>query len=140
VGDRRWQDLLAQHDKTVRREIARFDGREVKTMGDGFLASFASPSSALRCAAAVSAAARELGIEVRVGLHTGECEISDGDIGGMAVNVAARVMAKAGPGEVLVSPAVSSAVVGGPFSFEERGVHELKGVPGRWPVFTLRSD
>jgi class 3 adenylate cyclase len=139
LGDRGWGDLLAQHDDVVRREIVRFGGHEVKTTGDGFLVTFEGPpSSALRCAQAISAAAAELGTEVRIGLHTGECEVSDGDIAGMAVHVAARVMAEAGPSEVLVSPAVSGAVVGGPFSFEDRGAHELKGVPGSWPLFALR--
>jgi class 3 adenylate cyclase len=139
LGDQRWRDLLAEHDEKVRREIGRFAGREVKAMGDGFLVTFSgSPSQALRCAQAISAAAAELGTEVRIGLHTGECELSDGDIGGMAVHVAARVMAEAGPGEVLVSPAVFGAVVGGPFAFEDRGSHELKGVPGSWPLFALR--
>jgi class 3 adenylate cyclase len=139
LGDRGWSDLLAQHDDLVRREIARFGGHEVKTTGDGFLVTFEGPpSSALRCAQAISAAAGELGTEVRIGLHTGECEVSDDDVGGMAVHVAARVMAEAGPGEVLVSPAVSGAVVGGPFAFEDRGAHELKGVPGSWPLFALR--
>jgi class 3 adenylate cyclase len=108
-------------------------------MGDGFLVSFSGPpSSALRCAQEISAAVHELGIEVRIGVHTGECELTGDDVGGMAVNIAARVMGLAGAGEVLASGAVAGAVVGGPFSFEERGAHELKGVPGRWPVFSLQ--
>jgi class 3 adenylate cyclase len=140
LGDRRWRDLLAQHDEAVRSEISRFGGREVKTTGDGFLLTFdGPPSSALRCGAAISAAARELGTEVRIGLHTGECELTGEDVGGMAVHVASRVMALAEPGEVLVSGAVAGAVLGGPFAFEERGSHELKGVPGSWPLFALRS-
>jgi class 3 adenylate cyclase len=140
LGDQRWRDLLSEHDEAVRAEIARFVGREVKTMGDGFLVTFSgSPSSAVRCAEAIRAAAADLGIELRIGLHTGECELVDGDVGGMAVNIASRVMAEAGPGEVLVSPAVYGAVVGGPFGFEERGSRELKGVPGSWPLFALRS-
>jgi class 3 adenylate cyclase/pimeloyl-ACP methyl ester carboxylesterase len=138
VGDRRWRDLLARHDEEVRKELARFDGREVKTVGDGFLATFAGPPSrALRCALAINAAARELGIEVRVGIHTGECELIDDDVGGMAVHIASRVAGIAGPGEVLVSGTVFGTVVGGPFGFEDRGFHELKGVPGRWPLFAL---
>jgi class 3 adenylate cyclase len=138
VGDRRWRDLLARHDEEVRKELARFDGREVKTVGDGFLATFAGPPSrALRCALAINGAARELGIEVRVGIHTGECELIDDDVGGMAVHIASRVAAIAGPGEVLVSGTVFGTVVGGPFGFEDRGFHELKGVPGRWPLFAL---
>jgi class 3 adenylate cyclase/pimeloyl-ACP methyl ester carboxylesterase len=138
VGDRRWRDLLARHDEEVRKELARFDGREVKTIGDGFLATFAGPPSrALRCALAINGAARELGIEVRVGIHTGECELIDDDVGGMAVHIASRVAGIAGAGEVLVSGTVFGTVVGGPFGFEDRGFHELKGVPGRWPLFAL---
>jgi class 3 adenylate cyclase/pimeloyl-ACP methyl ester carboxylesterase len=138
VGDRRWRDLLARHDEEVRKELVRFDGREVKTVGDGFLATFAGPPSrALRCALAINGAASELGIEVRVGIHTGECELIDDDVGGMAVHIASRVAGVAGPGEVLVSGTVFGTVVGGPFGFEDRGFHELKGVPGRWPLFAL---
>jgi class 3 adenylate cyclase/pimeloyl-ACP methyl ester carboxylesterase len=138
VGDGRWRDLLARHDEEVRKELARFDGREVKTVGDGFLATFAGPPSrALRCALAINGAARELGIEVRVGIHTGECELIGDDVGGMAVHIASRVAGIAGAGEVLVSGTVFGTVVGGPFSFEDRGFHELKGVPGRWPLFSL---
>jgi class 3 adenylate cyclase len=139
VGDGRWRDLLAEHDAVVRKELSRFGGREVKTTGDGFLATFsAAPTSALRCAEAISAATRELGIEVRVGVHIGECELIDADIGGMAVHVAARIGGIARPGEVLVSAAVSGAVVGGPFAFEDRGAHDLKGVPGPWRLFALQ--
>jgi class 3 adenylate cyclase len=138
LGDRRWRDLLARHDKDVREELGRFGGREVKTVGDGFLATFdGPPSHALRCALAITEAARALGIEVRVGMHTGECELIGEDVGGMAVHIAARVSALAGPGEVLVSGTVFGTVVGGPFSFTDRGFHELKGVPGRWPLFAL---
>jgi class 3 adenylate cyclase len=138
VGDRRWRDLLARHDEEVRKELVRFDGREVKTVGDGFLATFAGPPSrALRCALAINGAARELGIEVRVGIHTGECELIGDDVGGMAVHIASRVAGIAEPGEVLVSGTVFGTVVGGPFGFEDRGFHELKGVPGRWPLFSL---
>jgi class 3 adenylate cyclase len=140
LGDRRWRDLLAEHDAVVRKELSRFGGREVKTTGDGFLATFSGPpSSALRCAEAVTAATRDLGVEVRVGIHTGECELIDGDIGGMAVHVAARIGGIAREGEVLVSPAVAGAVVGGPFVFEDRGTHELKGVPGSWPLSALQG-
>jgi class 3 adenylate cyclase/pimeloyl-ACP methyl ester carboxylesterase len=138
LGDRRWRDLLARHDEDVREELARFGGREVKTVGDGFVATFdGPPSHALRCALAITEAARALGIEVRVGMHTGECELIGEDVGGMAVHIAARVSALAGPGEVLVSGTVFGTVVGGPFSFTDRGFHELKGVPGRWPLFAL---
>jgi class 3 adenylate cyclase len=138
LGDERWRDLLAGHDRLIRGELSRFGGREVKTIGDGFLATFAGPpSSALHCAQSILAAAGELGIEVRVGLHTGECELIGDDIGGMAVHVAARIGALAGARETLVSSAVSGTVVGGPFAFEDRGSHELKGVPGRWRLFAL---
>jgi class 3 adenylate cyclase/esterase/lipase len=138
VGDGRWRDLLARHDEEVRKELARFGGREVKTFGDGFLATFdGAPSRALRCALAITEAARELGIEVRVGMHTGECELIGEDVGGMAVHIASRVGTLAGAGEVLVSGTVFGTVVGGPFTFEDRGFHELKGVPGRWPLFAL---
>ena len=138
LGDGRWRDLLARHDEQVRKELARFGGREVKTVGDGFLATFdGPPSRALRCALAITGAARELGVEVRIGMHTGECELIGEDVGGMAVHIASRVSGLAGPGEVLVSGTVFGTVVGGPFAFEDRGFHELKGVPGRWPLFAL---
>jgi class 3 adenylate cyclase len=140
LGDGRWRDLLARHDEELRKELHRFDGNEVKTVGDGFLATFAGPPSrALRCALAITESARELGIEVRVGIHTGECELIGDDVGGMAVHIASRVGALAGDGEVLVSGTVFGTVVGGPFTFIDRGFHELKGVPGRWPLFALES-
>jgi pimeloyl-ACP methyl ester carboxylesterase/class 3 adenylate cyclase len=140
LGDARWRDLLAAHHARVREQLVHFDGREVKTVGDGFLATFAGPPSrALRCALAITAAAHELGVEVRIGTHTGECELIGEDVGGMAVHIAARVTALAGPSEVLVSGTVFGTVVGGPLAFEDRGFHELKGVPGRWPLFALRG-
>jgi class 3 adenylate cyclase len=140
LGDGRWRDLLAHHDEQVRAQLARFDGREVKTVGDGFLATFEGPPSrALRCALAITRAARELGVEVRIGMHTGECELIGEDVGGMAVHIAARVSGLAAAGEVLVSGTVFGTVVGGPFAFEDRGFHELKGVPGRWPLFALEA-
>jgi class 3 adenylate cyclase/alpha-beta hydrolase superfamily lysophospholipase len=138
IGDGRWRDLLAHHDLRVRAELTRFGGREVKTVGDGFLAVFdGPPTRGLRCALAIRRAASELGIEVRVGMHTGECELIGDDVGGMAVHIASRVSGLAEPGEVLVSGTVYGTVVGGPLDFEDRGPHELKGVPGRWPVFAL---
>ncbi len=138
LGDGRWRDLLARHDEDLRKELHHFDGHEVKTVGDGFLATFAGPPSrALRCALAITESARSLGIEVRVGIHTGECELIGDDVGGMAVHIASRVSGLAGGGEVLVSGTVFGTVVGGPFNFEDRGFHELKGVPGRWPLFAL---
>jgi class 3 adenylate cyclase/pimeloyl-ACP methyl ester carboxylesterase len=138
LGDGHWRDLLADHDSQVREQLTRFGGREVKTVGDGFLVTFAGPPSrALRCALAIIASARELGVEVRIGVHTGECELIGEDVAGMAVHIASRVSALAGTGEVLVSGTVFGTVVGGPFAFEERGFHELKGVPERWPLFAL---
>jgi class 3 adenylate cyclase len=138
LGDSRWRDLLARHDSDVRLELARFGGREVKTVGDGFLATFEGPPSrALRSALAITRAARALGLEVRVGVHTGECELIGDDVGGMAVHIASRVSGLAAAGEVLVSGTVYGTVVGGPFSFEDRGLHVLKGVPVPWPLFAL---
>jgi class 3 adenylate cyclase len=138
LGDARWRDLLAAHDRVVRAEIERFDGQEVKTIGDAFLVIFdGAPSRALRCARAIVREVRALGIEVRAGLHTGECEIIGDDVGGMAVHIAARVGALAGPSEVLVSGTVFGTVVGSGIGFEERGYRELKGVPGKWPLFAM---
>jgi class 3 adenylate cyclase/pimeloyl-ACP methyl ester carboxylesterase len=140
LGDSRWRDLLGEHDAQVREQLTRFGGREVKTVGDGFLATFEGPPSrALRCALAITRAAHDLGIEIRVGVHTGECELIGADVGGMAVHIASRVSALAEAGEVLVSGTVFGTVVGGPLTFEERGFHELKGAPGRWPLFALRG-
>ncbi len=140
IGDARWRDLLAGHDTAVRAELGRFGGREVKTVGDGFLAVFRGPPSrALRCALAVMAAMRGLDVQVRIGIHTGECELIGEDVGGMAVHIASRVAAIAEPGEVLVSGTVFGTVVGGPFEFAERGLRELKGVPAPWPLFALAA-
>jgi class 3 adenylate cyclase/pimeloyl-ACP methyl ester carboxylesterase len=138
LGDGRWRDLLARHDDAVRKELNRFGGRAVKTVGDGFLATFdGPPSRALRCALAITSEARGLGVEVRIGMHTGECELIGDDVGGMAVHLASRVAGLAEAGEVLVSGTVAGTVVGGPFTFEDRGMHELKGVSGHWPLFLL---
>lgn len=138
LGDARWRDLLSAHEVAVRREIARYGGREVKTIGDAFLITFAgAPSQALRCASAIIAAVGALGLEVRAGLHTGECELIGDDVGGMAVHIAARVSALAEAGVVLVSGTVFGTVVGAGFGFEDRGLHELRGVPGPWPLFAL---
>jgi class 3 adenylate cyclase len=138
LGDTAWRDLLAKHHQLVRGELIRFGGREVKTMGDGFLATFdGPPSSALNCAASMVAAVSQLGIEIRVGLHTGECDVIGDDVGGMAVHVAARIGALAEPGQVIVSGGVAEAVAGGDFEFERREARTLKGVPGEWPLFAL---
>jgi class 3 adenylate cyclase len=138
LGDARWRDLLSAHQTAVRREIERFGGREVKTIGDAFLIAFdGAPSHAVRCAEAIVGALRELDLEVRVGLHTGECEVIGDDVGGMAVHIAARVAALAAPGEVLASGTTYGTVVGAGLHFEERGMRALDGVPGRWPLFAL---
>jgi class 3 adenylate cyclase len=138
LGDGGWSDLLAAHDSAVRHQIDRYDGREVKTIGDSFLIVFAgAPSLAHRCALAIVPAVRELGLEVRVGIHTGECELIGEDVGGMAVHIASRVAKLAGPGEVCASGTAFGTVVGSGLEFGDFGTHELRGVPGRWPVMRL---
>jgi class 3 adenylate cyclase len=137
LGDRRWRELLERHDAIVRRQLAVHRGREVKTMGDGFLATFDGPARAIRCAAAIDEAMSELGIEVRAGIHTGEVELIGDDVGGMAVNIGARIGALAEPGEVLVSSTVRELVVGSGLDFTERGTHTLKGAPDRWSLFAV---
>jgi class 3 adenylate cyclase/pimeloyl-ACP methyl ester carboxylesterase len=137
LGDRRWREVLEGHDELVRRELASHGGREVKSTGDGFLATFDGPAAAIRCACAIRDDVRSLGIEVRAGVHTGECEARNGDVGGMAVHIGARVSAQAPPGEVLVSAAVRDLVVGSGIEFAERGTHELKGVPGTWQLLAV---
>lgn len=139
LGDRRWADLLRVHDRAVRAELDRFRGREVKTTGDGFLATFDGPARAIRCACAIREAARRVGVDVRAGLHTGELEVRNGDVGGIAVHIGARVAALAGPGEVLVSRTVTDLVAGSGLTFAERGDHELKGVPGHWGLYAVES-
>ncbi|HEX8122963.1 MAG TPA: adenylate/guanylate cyclase domain-containing protein [Solirubrobacteraceae bacterium] len=139
IGDQRWRDLLATHDAIIRRELARGDGREIKTTGDGFLAAFEGPpSAAVRAARAISSATAPIGVEVRAGLHTGECELIGDDIGGMAVHIAARVAALAGPQEVLASGTTYGTVVGAGLEWDFEGDRDLKGVPGRWPIFRLK--
>jgi class 3 adenylate cyclase len=137
IGDREWHALLDAHDAVVRAQLARFRGREVNRMGDGFLAMFDGPQRAIRCAMAIRDAVQALGIEVRVGLHTGECEIRGDDIGGIAVHIGARVGALAGPNDVLVSSTLRDLVIGSGLHFEDRGAHELKGVPGQWNLYTV---
>jgi class 3 adenylate cyclase len=137
LGDLQWHDLLDNHDRIVRHGLERFRGREVNTVGDGFVATFTSPSVAIDCAEAILDAVRPLGIEVRAGIHSGEVEVRGTDIAGMAVHIAARVGALAGPGEVLVSSTVREIVTGSRRQFAERGEHELKGVPGRWRVHAV---
>jgi len=139
IGDRDWHALLDAHDAVVRSQLSRFRGREVNTSGDGFLAMFDGPQRAIRCAMAIRDAVQALGIQVRAGLHTGECEIRGDDIGGIAVHIGARVSALAGPNEVLVSSTLRDLVIGSGLEFEERGAHELKGVPGEWRLFAVAS-
>lgn len=140
LGDSAWRQLLERHDALVRSQLGHFRGREVKQTGDGFLASFDGPARAIRCACSIGEEARELGIELRAGLHTGECELIGDDLGGMAVHVAARVGAKAQPGEVLVSGTLKDLVMGSGIDLVDRGAHELKGVPGHWRLFAVQAD
>jgi class 3 adenylate cyclase len=137
LGDRDWRGLLERHDDLVRRALNRHRGREVKRTGDGFLATFDGPARAIRCAESIAEAMSTLGIEVRAGLHTGECEVMNGDLGGLAVHIGARVMNCAEAGEVLVSSTVKDLVVGSGIEFEDRGARELKGVPGEWRLFAV---
>ncbi|OBK79299.1 adenylate/guanylate cyclase domain-containing protein [Mycobacterium sp. 1274761.0] len=139
MGDRDWHALLDAHDAVVRAQLNRFRGREVNSTGDGFLATFDGPQRAIRCALAIRDAVQALGIEVRAGLHTGECEIRGDDIGGIAVHIGARVSALAGANEVLVSSTLRDLVIGSGLEFEERGAHHLKGVPGEWHLFAVAS-
>jgi class 3 adenylate cyclase/pimeloyl-ACP methyl ester carboxylesterase len=137
VGDRDWHALLDAHDAVVRAQLNRFRGREVNTSGDGFLAMFDGPQRAIRCAMSIRDAVQALGIEVRAGLHTGECEVRGDDIGGIGVHIGARVSALAGPNDVLVSSTLRDLVIGSGIEFEERGAHQLKGVPGEWRLFAV---
>jgi len=139
MGDRDWHALLDAHDAVVRAQLVRFRGREVNTSGDGFLAMFDGPQRAIRCAMAIRDAVQSLGIDVRAGLHTGECELRGDDIGGIAVHIGARVSAMAGPNDVLVSSTLRDLVIGSGLEFEDRGAHQLKGVPGEWRLFAVAS-
>ena len=137
LGDQRWRELLGRHHALVRREIARFRGEERDTAGDGFFATFDGPARAIRCAQIVTQRVRELGLEIRAGLHTGECELHDGKVAGIAVSIGARVAAEASAGEVLVTGTVRDLVAGSGLVFEPRGERELKGVPGTWPIYAV---
>jgi pimeloyl-ACP methyl ester carboxylesterase len=139
LGDRRWRDLLEQHNTLVRRELDRFRGRELSTAGDGFLATFDGPARAIACACSIRDAARRLGLQIRFGLHTGELELAGSEIRGIAVHTGARVVGKAGPGEVLASSTVRDLVAGSGLEFEDRGSHELKGVPGEWRLYAVSN-
>jgi pimeloyl-ACP methyl ester carboxylesterase len=138
AGDRRWRELLDAHDEVGMREVERFRGRLVKTTGDGMLALFDGPARGVRCAEAVRDALAELGVEIRAGLHVGECELRNGDVGGLAVHIGARVAGLAEAGEILVSRTVRDLVAGSGLSFAERGEHQLKGVPDRWPLYAVK--
>ena len=140
LGDRRWTELLSDHEDVIRRELERHRGREVKTTGDGFLATFDGPARAIRCATAAAEQLRRLGVEIRAGLHTGECEVRNGDVGGIAVHIGARVMSEASAGEVLVSSTVRDLTVGSDINFADRGTRELKGVPGEWRLYAVDAD
>jgi pimeloyl-ACP methyl ester carboxylesterase len=137
LGDRAWRELLQRHHELVRRQLVRFRGKEVDTAGDGFFASFDGPARAIRCACAIAEAMPELGLQVRAGLHTGECELVEGKVAGIAVHTGARVAAHAQPGEVLVSSTVKDLVAGSGLAFEDRGEHELKGIPGKWRLYAV---
>jgi class 3 adenylate cyclase len=139
LGDRAWRDLLQDHHTLVRRELARFRGEELDTAGDGFFAIFDGPARAISCARAIVGKIGDLDLSVRAGVHTGECELQDGKVTGIAVNIGARVAAAAGPGEVLVSSTVKDLVAGSGIEFQEQGIHELKGVPGEWRLYTVRA-
>jgi pimeloyl-ACP methyl ester carboxylesterase len=139
IGDKRWRDLLERHNTLVRGELKRFRGREIKTIGDGFLATFDGPARGVRAAQAIIAGVRDIGLEVRSGLHTGECEMLGEDVGGIAVHIGARIAAKAGPNEVLVSSTIKDLVAGSGIDFADRGEHALKGVPGEWHLFSAES-
>jgi class 3 adenylate cyclase len=137
LGDRDWRELLEQHHAIVRKQLARFRGREVNTAGDGFLATFDGPGRAIRCAVSICREVRSLGIDVRAGLHSGECQVEGSKVEGIAVHIGSRVAGTAKPGEVLVSSTVKDLVVGSGIAFEDRGMHALKGVPGEWHLFAV---
>jgi class 3 adenylate cyclase len=139
LGDGRWQGLLADHNRLVRRQIERFGGHEVRVVGDGFLATFDGPARAVRYALAIRDGVRDLGLEIRAGLHVGEIELLPDDIAGLAVHIGARVSALAGPGEVLTSSTIKDLVVGSGLKFDDRGSHQLKGVPGEWRLSAAQS-
>jgi class 3 adenylate cyclase len=139
IGDSRWQELLERHHATVRRHLEALKGREIKTTGDGFLATFDNPAVAVEWALRVRDGVRGLGLDIRVGIHAGQCEISDGDVSGIAVHLAARVLSVAGPGDVLVSGTVRDLLFGSEVTFEDRGRHHLKGIQGEWQLFALQD-
>jgi len=139
VGDQAWRELLDRHNQLVREELENWRGREIKALGDGFMATFDGPARGVRCAQAIVEGVAGLGLEVRAGLHTGECELLNGDVAGIAVHIGARISAMAGPGEVLVSSTVKDLAVGSGLEFSDRGVHALQGVPGEWRAYSLEG-
>jgi class 3 adenylate cyclase len=139
LGNRGWRELLERHHALMRRELTRFRGEEKDTAGDGFFATFDGPARAIRCAQAIVQDVRELGLELRAGVHTGECELHDAKVAGIAVSIGARVAAMAGPGEVLVSQTVKDLVAGSGLDFDDRGAHVLKGVPGEWKLYAVAA-
>jgi class 3 adenylate cyclase len=138
LGDRGWRELLERHHARIRQQLVRYRGVELDT-ADGFFARFDGPARAIRCACAIREAVADLGLEVRAGLHTGECELLDGKVAGIAVSIGARVVAQAGPGDVLVSQTVKDLVAGSGLEFEDRGVAQLKGVPGEWRLYAVAA-
>ena len=140
LGDRAWRELIVRHHAIVRDSLSRFSGREIDTAGDGFLATFESPARALACACAIIRDIPVLGVSIRAGIHTGECEILEGRVSGIAVHVGARVAAAAGPGELFVSATVKDLVNGSGIEFDDRGTHVLRGVPGDWRLFAVRIE
>lgn len=139
LGDRRWREVITQHHALVRQQLERHRGREIDTAGDGFLATFDGPARAVRCAGAIGHSVRSLGLQIRAGLHTGECEVIGDKLGGIAVHIGARVAALAAPDEVLVSSTVKDLVAGSGLRFQDRGAHSLRGVPGEWRLFALEG-
>lgn len=139
IGDSEWRVLLKRHDEITRHELDHFRGREIKQTGDGFLSAFDSPTRAIRCAAAICRVMPSIGLQVRAGVHSGECEVIGDDLGGIAVHTGARICAAAQPNEVLVSQTAKDAAIGSDISFDERGTHDLKGVPGQWQLYGVVS-
>jgi class 3 adenylate cyclase len=140
LGDARWRELVERHHAVIRQQLGRFRGTEVDTAGDGFFATFDGPIRAIKCATAITESLRKLGLEVRAGLHTGECEVIGDKITGIAVNIGARIAARAGPGEILVSSTVKDLVAGSGLGFADVGEHQLKGIPGAWRIYRVSAD
>jgi class 3 adenylate cyclase len=139
LGDSRWRELIECHHALVRKKLARFQGREIDTAGDGFFATFDKPANAIKCACAINNSVRELGIEIRAGMHLGECEVTDDAVRGITVHIGARLADKAKGGEVLVSSTLKDAVAGSGIRFADRGSHMLKGIPGEWKLFAVKE-